>query len=108
MPDDEGHRPASRQGLVIFPGNPSTGHAATRAAGPRNNNKAKPPALWSGGRRHSTKGAFVAAPYLHDGRAPTILDAILLHGGEGEESRIAFQALSASQQDDILEFLRHL
>ena len=34
--------------------------------------------------------------------------AVLLHGGEGENSRDAFQALSATQQEDILEFLRHL
>jgi CxxC motif-containing protein (DUF1111 family) len=53
-------------------------------------------------------GVSNVAPYLHDGRAPTILDAILLHGGEGEASLTAFQTLSATQQDDILEFLRHL
>lgn len=53
-------------------------------------------------------GASNVAPYLHDGRAPTLRDAILLHGGEGAASRTAFQALSAIQQDDIIEFLRHL
>ena len=53
-------------------------------------------------------GASNVAPYLHDGRAPTLLDAILLHGGEGAASRTAFQALSATQQEDILEFLGHL
>ena len=53
-------------------------------------------------------GVSSVAPYLHDGRAPTLLEAILLHGGEGEASRDAFQALSVTQQEDILEFLRHL
>ncbi|MGK0204926.1 MAG: CxxC motif-containing protein (DUF1111 family) [Planctomycetota bacterium] len=53
-------------------------------------------------------GAANVAPYLHDGRAPTLRDAILLHGGEGAASRTAFQALSATQQEDIIAFLRHL
>tara|TARA_R110002072_G_scaffold25443_5_gene85056 strand:+ start:10943 stop:12247 length:1305 start_codon:yes stop_codon:yes gene_type:complete len=53
-------------------------------------------------------GVSNIAPYLHDGRAPTLLDAILMHGGEGEASRVAFQALSPVEQEDILEFLRHL
>ncbi len=53
-------------------------------------------------------GISNVAPYLHDGRASTLLEAILLHGGEGETSRNAFQALSVTQQEDILEFLRHL
>ncbi len=53
-------------------------------------------------------GISQVGPYLHDGRAPTLRDAILLHGGEGSVSRTAFSALSATEQDDILEFLRHL
>lgn len=45
------------------------------------------------------------APYLHDGRADTITDAIMLHDGEGRASRNAFAALSASEQAAVIKFL---
>ncbi len=53
-------------------------------------------------------GISAVAPYLHDGRAPTLNEAILMHGGEGQASRDAFSALTELQRQDILEFLRHL
>ena len=53
-------------------------------------------------------GISHAAPYLHDGRAPTLNEAILMHGGEGQASRDAYSALTELQRQDILEFLRHL
>jgi CxxC motif-containing protein (DUF1111 family) len=53
-------------------------------------------------------GISHAAPYLHDGRAHTLAEAITMHGGEAETSRAAYAALSALQREDILEFLRHL
>jgi CxxC motif-containing protein (DUF1111 family) len=53
-------------------------------------------------------GISSVAPYLHDGRAPTLNEAILMHGGEGQASRDAFSALTELQRQDILEFLRHL
>jgi CxxC motif-containing protein (DUF1111 family) len=43
--------------------------------------------------------------YLHDGRARTLSEAILWHGGEGAASRDAFQALSAEDQAALLRFL---
>jgi CxxC motif-containing protein (DUF1111 family) len=43
---------------------------------------------------------------LHDGRAHTILDAILLHGGEAEGSVDLFEGLSADDQEALLEFVR--
>ena len=39
-------------------------------------------------------GVADTAPYLHDGRALTITDAIEAHGGEGRPSRDKFRALS--------------
>jgi mono/diheme cytochrome c family protein len=49
------------------------------------------------------------APYLHDGRAKTLLDAILLHGGGDDVFSItAFKALSPDDQLKILEFLNSL
>lgn len=46
--------------------------------------------------------------YLHDGRARTIDEAIRWHGGEGQASNNAYQALSESRKNALLEFLRAL
>jgi len=46
--------------------------------------------------------------YLHDGRAETIEDAILWHGGEGQRSNDAFQSLNNAQKQDLLRFLEAL
>ena len=49
------------------------------------------------------------APYLHDGRAATLLDSILLHGGGDDTNSInAFKALSADNQSKLVEFLSSL
>lgn len=53
-------------------------------------------------------GVADTAPYMHDGRAVTISQAILLHGGEGQASRDEFDALDADQQDDVVAFLKTL
>jgi hypothetical protein len=50
-------------------------------------------------------GIADSAPYLHDGRAPTLNDAILWHAGEAELSRDAYVALSSDDQWRVLEFL---
>jgi CxxC motif-containing protein (DUF1111 family) len=47
-------------------------------------------------------------PFLHDGRARTLEEAVVAHDGEAQASRLEFQALTAPQQQDILAFLRHL
>ena len=41
-------------------------------------------------------GVGSTGPYLHDGRATTLAEAIALHGGEAASSRGRFEALSAS------------
>ena len=53
-------------------------------------------------------GISTAGPYLHDGRASTLEDAVLWHGGEAQAVRDAFSALSSQERGDVLEFLRHL
>jgi len=50
-------------------------------------------------------GIADSAPYLHDGRAPTLNDAILAHAGDALAVRNAYAALSADQQSQIQEFL---
>jgi hypothetical protein len=53
-------------------------------------------------------GVGSTAPYLHDGRATTIEEAILEHGGEAAAARDDFRALPASAQADLLAFLNNL
>ena len=44
--------------------------------------------------------------YLHDGRAKSIADAILAHGGEAQAAREHFRSLPRGQLRALLEFLR--
>lgn len=53
-------------------------------------------------------GVSLHAPYLHDGRARTLREAIELHGGEAAAIRDAFLALTPAEQADLLTFLEHL
>ncbi|MFT5084753.1 MAG: CxxC motif-containing protein (DUF1111 family) [Lentisphaeria bacterium] len=46
--------------------------------------------------------------YLHDGRARSIEEAILWHGGESQASTDAYKALSDSEQQLVLRFLESL
>ena len=50
-------------------------------------------------------GIADTGPYLHDGRATTLYDAIELHGGEAQAVRDAFLALSDRKQEELLAFL---
>jgi CxxC motif-containing protein (DUF1111 family) len=53
-------------------------------------------------------GLAATGPYLHDGRAHTIQEAILWHGGEAEPARDGFEALSPNERDELIEFLLSL
>ncbi len=53
-------------------------------------------------------GIAAAAPYLHDGRAGTLEEAILWHGGEGQASRDRYEALDAETKAALLAFLNAL
>jgi hypothetical protein len=53
-------------------------------------------------------GLGSTAPYLHDGRATTIEEAIIEHGGEAAVSKDRFRALAKEDQDDVLAFLNNL
>jgi CxxC motif-containing protein (DUF1111 family) len=50
-------------------------------------------------------GVADSAPYLHDGRAETLVDAIALHGGEAEACMQKFFALPITERMAVLEFL---
>lgn len=53
-------------------------------------------------------GVVATGPWLHDGRADTLHEAIALHGGEGSGSRDRYLALSSVEQDELLAFLASL
>ncbi|NBR64101.1 MAG: thiol oxidoreductase, partial [Verrucomicrobia bacterium] len=46
--------------------------------------------------------------YLHDGRARTIEEAILWHGGEAEASKEIFRTMPASDRVALVKFLKSL
>ena len=53
-------------------------------------------------------GVADSAPYLHDGRAATLNDAILQHAGDAQAVRNAYVALAADDQAKVQEFLKSL
>ncbi|MBI5504442.1 MAG: hypothetical protein HY899_06550 [Deltaproteobacteria bacterium] len=53
-------------------------------------------------------GLAETAPYLHDGRAPTLHDAIVLHGGEAAGARDAYLALDEHGRAGVRVFLASL
>jgi CxxC motif-containing protein (DUF1111 family) len=57
------------------------------------------PALW---------GLRFRRPLLHDGRAATVEDAVLHHGGEALRARQRFEVLAPAARAALLEFLRTL
>ena len=53
-------------------------------------------------------GVADSAPYLHDGRAATLRQAIQLHGGEARSAASAFRDLAADKQEQLVAFLLSL
>ena len=66
----------------------------------------KTPALWGLGLSKFSQGGGYFL--LHDGRARSIEEAIVLHGGESQESRERYQALSDSEKRNLIRFLESL
>ncbi|MCB0335757.1 MAG: thiol oxidoreductase, partial [Bdellovibrionales bacterium] len=62
--------------------------------------------LWGIGFFASVSG--VAQRYLHDGRARTIEEAILWHGGEAKSAQQRYLEASKSERDELLSFLNSL
>jgi len=60
--------------------------------------------LWGLARKVNTQGSV----FLHDGRARTIREAILWHGGEARVSVERFIQFSDLEQKQLVEFLRRL
>jgi CxxC motif-containing protein (DUF1111 family) len=64
------------------------------------------PPLWGLGLSKNSQGGQYFL--LHDGRAKSIEEAILLHGGEAQNSRNQFQQLTPQQKQQLLKFLESL
>ncbi len=64
------------------------------------------PPLWGIGLAADSQGG--QARFLHDGRAASLEEAILLHGGEAAASRTRFTEMSEQDQADLLAFLESL
>jgi CxxC motif-containing protein (DUF1111 family) len=52
-----------------------------------------------------TAGVSGGEAYLHDGRARSLEEAILWHGGEAEASKEAFRTMSAADRAALIKFL---
>ena len=79
--------------------------AATLPEGNASGAEWRTPPLWSIG---LTRGVSGGEAYLHDGRARTLAEAILWHGGEGRRARNAFASMSVPDREALLAFLRSL
>ncbi len=84
------------QGSSAYYGEPII--ASTSADGPLPDEWRTPP-LW---------GVADSAPYLHDGRAATLEEAIVMHGGQAAHAARRFGALSAAEQAQLIAFLKSL
>jgi len=63
------------------------------------------PPLWGLG---LTKTVDPAASFLHDGRANTIMEAILWHGGEAESAKNKVLTFNQAEREALLAFLNDL
>jgi len=70
-----------------------------------NGNEWRTPPMWGIGLYEKVSGE---ANYLHDGRARSIEEAILWHGGEAETSKNAFMALDRPSREKVLDFLNSI
>ena len=61
--------------------------------------------LWGIGLTETVTGR---ASFLHDGRARTLLEAVLWHGGEAQAARDRVAAMSAEDRDALIRFLESL
>ncbi len=64
------------------------------------------PPLWGLGLSKNSQGGGYFL--LHDGRAGTIEEAILIHGGEALQSKTSFQQLSSAEKAQLIKFLESL
>jgi CxxC motif-containing protein (DUF1111 family) len=64
--------------------------------------------LWGIGYTDKVLGSSTKVGYLHDGRARTLTEAIMWHGGEATVAQTRFANLSKTDRDALLAFLKSL
>ncbi len=64
------------------------------------------PPLWGLGLSKNSQGRQYFL--LHDGRAKSIEEAVLLHGGEAQKSRNQYDALTTQEKKQLIQFLESL
>lgn len=82
------------------------GLADGRPDGEASGQEWRTPPLWGIGLTRTVLGGEEA--YLHDGRARTLEEAILWHGGEAEAAKEAFRTAPKDLREALLAFLRSL
>ena len=83
----------------------STGLADNRPEGAADGREWRTAPLWGVG---LAKTVNPRATFLHDGRARTLLEAILWHGGEAEAAKDKVVSMSKAERDALLAFLGSL
>ena len=81
------------------------GLADNRPEGRATGREWKTPPLWGIGLTEQVSGH---SQFLHDGRARTLDEAILWHGGEATQSRSLYENLTAEQRTAVKTFLQSL
>ncbi|TJW16543.1 MAG: c-type cytochrome [Mesorhizobium sp.] len=76
-----------------------------QAVGEATGNEWRTQPLWGVGLTQTVNGNTF---FLHDGRARTLTEAILWHGGEGQKARDRFAAADAADRDALVKFLESL
>jgi CxxC motif-containing protein (DUF1111 family) len=66
----------------------------------------KTPPLWGIGYSENSQGGNYFL--MHDGRANSIEEAILMHGGEANNSKTAYKTLSQSDREALVKFIKSL
>ena len=84
--------------VLALPGS-SSASPPRPTTGPAGQLEWRTPPLW---------GVRDSGPYLHDGRAQTLDQAIALHGGEGAPSAQRYFQLSPAERQHVQAFLKSL
>ncbi|MGL5008803.1 MAG: di-heme oxidoredictase family protein, partial [Paracoccaceae bacterium] len=81
------------------------GLADNRPEGRATGREWRTPPLWGIGLTAQVSGQ---TEFLHDGRARSLLEAILWHGGEAQAARDAVVAMPAADREALVAFLESL
>ena len=81
------------------------GLADNRPDGEASGTEWRTPPLWGIGLVKTVNGHTM---FLHDGRARSLEEAILWHGGEADESRQHFMSLTAEEREALIRLLESL